>query len=106
MEFVRYAQAGEVDKMLEITSSFSFAKHSDSVRTLYAQEVVPRFEGTVVTWDKHSTGVTDDRYNGGLMFTGRSHGEETISFDIIVMKEDGKLVVINIKRHHWYSRWK
>ena len=32
MEFIRYAQAGQVDKMLEITSTLTHATQTDSVR--------------------------------------------------------------------------
>jgi len=104
-EFVRYAQAGDVDKMLGITSPLSFATDStSSVHKIYAEQVVPQFEGTVVTWDTHSRGDIDEKNNAGLMFTGTAHGKKTFSFDIAVMKEDGKLVVINIRKHHWYQR--
>jgi len=103
-EFVRYAQSGSVDKMLEITSALSNATQTDSMRSLYADQVVPEFKDTVVTWDSHSSGDIDERNNAGLMFTGTARGKKTFSFDIVVMKEDGKLVVINIRKHHWYQR--
>src|SRR3569623_1732389 len=48
-EFIRDAQAGDVGKMLAITSTLSFATQSDSVRTIYAQQVVPQFASTTVT---------------------------------------------------------
>ena len=99
-EFVRYAQAGDVDKMLAITSTESFATQSDSVRTIYAQQVVPQFAGTTVTWDAHSHGNIDEHNNAGLMFTGTARGKATFMFDIAVMKENGKLVVMNIRKHH------
>jgi hypothetical protein len=101
-EFVRYAQAGEVDKMLGITSTLSFATQNDSVRTVYAQQVVPQFAGTVVTWNTRGKGIVDEKNNVGLLFTGTAHGQTTFSFDIEVMKENGKLVIINIRKHHWY----
>ena len=98
-EFVRYAQAGDVDKMLAITSTDSFATQSDSVRTIYAQQVVPQFAGSIVTWDAHSHGNIDEHNNAGLMFTGTARGTKSFRFDIAVMKEDGKFVVINIRKH-------
>jgi len=91
-----------VDKMLDITSRLSFATQSDSVRTVYAQQVVPQFAGTIVTWNTRSKGIVDEHNNAGLMFTGTARGKTTFSFDIEVMKEDGKLVIINIRKHHWY----
>jgi hypothetical protein len=103
-EFIRYAQTGDVDKMLGITSTHSFATQSDSLHTVYAQQVVPQFAGTVVTWDTRSKGDIDEQNNAGLMFTGTVRGKTTLSFDIAVMKENGKLVIINIRKHHWYQR--
>jgi hypothetical protein len=90
--------------MLEITSTLTHATKTDSVRSLYANQVVPQFEGTVVTWDAHSKGDIDEQNNAGLMFTGTAQGKKTFSFDIVVMKENGKLVVINIRKHHWYQK--
>jgi len=98
-EFIRYAQAGNVEKMLEMTSPLSFATQSDSIRTIYAQQVVPQFAGTTVTWAAHGQGNIDEHNNAGLLFVGTAHGKTTFSFDVVVMKENGKLVIINIRRH-------
>jgi hypothetical protein len=99
-EFIRYAQAGDVAKMLEITSTHSYATQTDSVRTIYALQVVPKFAGTTVTWAVHGRGNIDENNNAGLLFVGTAHGKTTFSFDVVVMKEDGKLVIINIGAHH------
>ena len=64
-EFIQYAQAGDVNKMLEITSRLSYATQSDSVRTIYAQQVVPQFAGTTVTWAAHGQGNIDEHNNAG-----------------------------------------
>ena len=98
-EFIRDAQAGDVGKMLAITSTLSFATRSDSVRTIYAQQVVPQFASTTVTWNAHGRGNIDEHNNAGLMFTGTARGKTTFSFDVVVMKENGKLVIINIRKH-------
>lgn len=104
-EFIRYAQAGDVQQMLAMTSPQSHATDSGfTVSKIYAEQVVPQFEGTVVTWEPHGRGDIDEQNNAGLMFTGTAHGKKTFSFDIVVMKENGKLVVINIRKHHWYQR--
>lgn len=100
MQFIRYAQAGDVQQMLAITSSQSFATQSDSVRTVYADQVVPHFQGVTVTWASKSAFITDEQRNPGLMFTGTVHGKKTYSFDVAVYKENGKLVVANIRAHH------
>jgi len=98
-EFIRDAQAGDVDKMLAITSTLSFATQSDSVRTVYAEEVVPQFAGATVTWNAHGRGSIDEHNNAGLMITGTARGKTTFLFDVVVMKENGKLVITNIRKH-------
>ena len=100
IEFIQYAQAADVQQMLAITSPLTHATQSDSVRTVYAEQVVPQFQGATVTWDAPSTPITDERHNVGLAFTGTAHGKKTFSFDVAVYKESGKLVVSNIQKHH------
>jgi len=98
-EFIRDAQAGDVDKMLAITSTLSFATQSDSVRTIFAQQVVPQFAGATVTWNARGRGNIDEHNNAGLIFTGTARGKTTFLFDVVVMKENGQLVIINIRKH-------
>ena len=98
-EFIRYAQAGNVEKMLEMTSPLSYATQSDSLRTVYGQQVVPQFAGATVTWAAHGKGNIDEFNNAGLLFVGTAHGKTTFSFDVVVMKENGKLVITNIRHH-------
>ena len=102
-EFVQYAQAGDVDKMLQITSPLSHATQTDSMRKLYAEQVVPAFRETTVTWQAGSTRDFDETDNVGYLFTGVAHGKTTFSFDVVVMKESGVLYIINIRKHHWYN---
>lgn len=100
MQFIRYAQAGDVQQMLAMTSAHSYATQSDSVRKVYAEQVVPQFQGTTVTWASKGAFCRDEQNNPGLMFTGTAHGNKTHSFDVVIYKEDGKLVVANIRKHH------
>ncbi|HZV34829.1 MAG TPA: hypothetical protein VFB72_09680 [Verrucomicrobiae bacterium] len=86
--------------MIAITSPLSYATQSDSLRTVYAEQVVPKFKGTVVTWDATSTPITDEKKNVGLMFTGSAQGNKAGTFDIAVYREGGKLVIANIRKHH------
>lgn len=99
-EFVRYAQAGNVQQMMEITSSLTRATQSGSVRTVYADQVVPQFQGAKVTWNFRSIPNIDEKNNVGLLVTGTAQGKSTFSFDLAVFKENGKFVVTNIQKHH------
>ena len=98
MEFVRYAQAGDVQQMLRITSPLSHATQTDSMRSLYANEVIPQFQGTEVAWESHGEYSHDEKYNPGLMFLGTARGKKTFSFIVTVAKEDGTLVVLGIRK--------
>ena len=98
LEFIRFAQAGDVQQMLAMTSPLSYARESDSVQTIYAEQVVPEFQGTVVTWESRSMPGTDERTNVGFVFTGTARGKKRFSFEIVVYKESGKLVVANIRK--------
>jgi hypothetical protein len=99
MEFIRLAQAGNLQQMLAITSPLSHATDTDSVRTIYAEQVVPEFEGATVTWKSQSTPTIDEQKNAGLIFTGTAEGKKTFSFDVAVYKEKGKLVIANIRKN-------
>src|SRR5262249_34252907 len=101
MQFIRYAQAGDVQQMLAMTSPQRYATDSgSSVRKIYAEQVVPQFQGAVVTWNSKSGLCTDEQKHPGLMFTGTAHAKKTFSFDVAVYKENDKLVVTNIRKHH------
>jgi hypothetical protein len=102
-EFIRYAQAGDADQMLRITSKLSYATQSDSVRVVYTKQVIPAFRGTVVTWRSRGIACMDENGNVGFTFVGTAHGEKTHSFNIVVYEESGALVVANLSRHHWYN---
>ena len=99
-EFIRYAQAGDVQQMLKVTSSLSHATESDSVRTVYAEQVVPQFQDATVIWNSEGTPTIDEKKNVGLVFTGTAQGKKTFSFDVAVYKENGELVIANIQKHH------
>jgi len=100
MEFIRYAQAGEIQQMLAITSPLTHATETDSVHSLYADQVVPQFQRRSVIWGSRSTPIIDEKKNVGLMVTGTAQGTNTYSFDVAVYKENGKFVVANIRKHH------
>lgn len=99
-EFIRDAQAGDVQQMLEITSSLSHATESDSLHTVYAKQVIPQFRGRTVIWSAHDIPIIDENRNIGLAFTGNAEGTNKFSFDVAVYKENGKFVVSNIQKEH------
>jgi hypothetical protein len=99
-EFIRYAQTGDVRQMLKITSSLSHATKSDSVRTVYSEQVVPQFQEATVSWNSESTPTIDEQKNIGLVLTGTAQGKKNFSFDVAVYKENEKMVVANIQKHH------
>jgi hypothetical protein len=101
--FIQSAQAGDVDQMLDMTSKQSYATQGISLHELYADQVVPHFRGAVVTWRADGKPFHDENYVEGLYFTGTVRGQKTSSFEVYVLKEDGKLVVSNIKARHWYN---
>jgi hypothetical protein len=99
-EFICYAQAGNVQQMLAITSPLTHATETDSMHTLYADQVIPQFQGTTVTWNSRNVPVVDEKNNIGLMMTGTTQGKTTFSFDLAVYKENGNFLVANIQKHH------
>ena len=98
-EFVRHAQAGNVDRMIAITSEKT-VRNSDlrQLTDSYRKYVVPRFKGATVAWaDSHAV-ATDETGNRGWDVAGRAEGAESFSFFITVMKEDNKYVVVTLGR--------
>jgi hypothetical protein len=98
-EFLRQAHAGNVDRMIAITSAKT-VRNSDPQQLLesYRKYVVPRFKNATVTWaDTHSP-ATDETGNRGWDVVGRVEGADSFSFFITVMKEDDKYVVVTLGR--------
>jgi hypothetical protein len=98
-EFVRHAQAGNVDRMIAITSQKTV--HNSDLQQLtesYRKYVVPRFKDATVTWSDPHSPATDEMGNRGWDVAGRAEGAESFSFFITVMKEDEKYVVVTLGR--------
>jgi hypothetical protein len=98
-EFIQYAQDANVDAMISVTSPATFATQAASIRDIYENQVVPQFKGTVVTWKDGNISNIDEHHNAGLLFTGTATGKSTFSFDVAVAKENGQIVIINIRKH-------
>lgn len=98
-EFVRHAQAGNVDRMIAITSQKTV--HNSDLQQLaesYRKYVVPRFKDATVTWSDPHSPATDETGNRGWDVAGRAEGAKSFSFFITVMKEDEKYVVVALGR--------
>ncbi len=98
--FIQSARAGDVPQMLALTSPQSYATQTDSVHTVYADQVVPAFHDTTVIWNSKATPCQDEQHHWGYMFTGMAHGKKNYTFDVAVYKENGHLVVANIRSRH------
>jgi hypothetical protein len=101
MEFIQYAQAGNVDQMLKITSALSRATQTDSIRSLYTKQVITQFQGTTVTLN-HQIEQNFDKelQHPYLTFSGTAIGARTFLFSVSVEKENEILVIINIMKSH------
>ncbi len=98
--FIQSAQAGDVQQMLALTSKQTYATQSDSIHTVYADQVVPAFHEATVTWNAKSTPCRDEQNHWGYMFTGKAHAKKDYTFDIAVYKENGTIVIANIRSRH------
>jgi hypothetical protein len=99
-EFIQYAQSGDVQQMLAVTSPLTHPIEADSMRTIYAEQVVPAFHDAIVTWDPRCDAMIDENSNGGFIYTGTVSRKKTIRFEVWIFKENGKLVVVKIEGHH------
>lgn len=97
--FIREAQAGNVDRMISLTSPMTI-RNSDlqQLTESYGTFVVPRFKNATVTWTDPHTLATDDTGNRGWDVAGQAKGDESFSFFITVMKEDDRFVVVTLGR--------
>jgi hypothetical protein len=98
-EFVRQAQAGNVERMIAVTSKITVRKSDPrQLAESYRRFVVPRFTDATVTWAETHTPATDDTGNQGWDVCGEAEGRESFSFYITVMKEDDEYVVVTLGR--------
>ena len=99
VEFIRYAQSGDVDNLIKFTSPLTLKNSGNShVREVYSEQVVPAFRGTVVTWNKSGVLSKDEFRNTGFTFSGRAIKGASRVFYIDVFGEDGELFVTNIRQ--------
>ena len=100
-EFVQQAQAGNVDRMLALTSPQTIRNSGRrQVKDSYRKYVVPRFKAATVRWNDAPVPATDETGNRGWDVVGDAEGSETFSFFVSVMKEKGKYVVVTLGRRN------
>jgi hypothetical protein len=100
-EFVRQAQAGNVDRMMALTSPQTIRNSGrQQVEESYRKYVVPRFKDATVRWSEFQLQATDETGNRGWDMIGHAEGAETFAFFITVMKEKGSYVVVTLGRHN------
>ena len=100
-EFVRQAQSGNVDRMIEVTSPQTIRNSGrQQVEESYRKYVVPRFKAATVRWAATHAPATDAAGNRGWDVIGEAEGPETFAFFITVMKENGRYVVATLGRHN------
>ena len=100
MEFVKAAQAGNVEDMLRVTSALTLTNSGAAVvRTVYVEQVVPQLKGAEVRWDSRGDVLLDDTYNVGFQFSGKvTSDDKSFPIYIIIMKESGRFAVINFRK--------
>lgn len=96
--FVRYAQEGNIEKMIAMTSKKTLSLQGQEVRASYSQRVIPALRGSRVSWDEGSKLVLDSDYNPGFEFSGTAYGNERFPLYIVLFEENGEIVIANIRR--------
>ncbi|MEO8614016.1 MAG: hypothetical protein ABI600_02660 [Luteolibacter sp.] len=98
VEFIRFAQRGDVDNLMKFTSRLTLKNSgSNHVRKVYLEQVVPAFRGAVINWNKKGEICEDEFRNAGFTFSGLAHKEASKSFYLDVFGEGGELVITNIR---------
>ncbi len=98
-EFVGWAKAGDVEKMLLHTSPKTLKNSkTEKVRKVYKDEVIPSFAHTTVNWDPRGKTSRDLQGNTGYIFSGYASGKSSFRFEIAIFGEGGELVVVNMRK--------
>ena len=99
LEFVGYARAGELDKLMHYTSAITIKiDGEDHVRKIYREKVIPAFVHSTVSWDSDAKLVYDHRRNPGFSYSGSIIKQQRSRFSIVIFGEDGAYVVASISR--------
>lgn len=97
--YIRLAQAGDLDGLIRLTSPLTLSSQGrQKIVENYRNELIPTFRNSRVEWHSGGTIVYDLSYNVGLQFSGVVHGSRPSPFYVSLFKEDGKIVIANIRK--------
>ena len=97
--FIKLAQAGDLNGLIRLTSPQTIRSHgSAKVAENYEKKLIPVFKESRIEWFLASKIIYDSDYNVGLEYSGLVHGIEPTAFYISIFKEDGKIVIANIRK--------
>ena len=97
--FIKLAQVGNLIGLIRLTSPRTLhTQGGEKVADNYKRKLIPAFKNSRIEWDLGSTIIYDLNYNVGLEFSGMVHGLSPTSFYISIFKEDGKIVIANIRK--------
>lgn len=90
-EFTGHATRGNVDAMMRLTSHTALGQSGPAkLRSLYENQVVPKFRGAGVSW-KSAEQVVDEYNRVGYEFHGIAQGARKSPFTVYVFNESGTL---------------
>jgi len=99
IEFVDWAQKGDIQKMLRYTSSKTLRDSGlDEVRRVYVNDVIPAFKAGSIKWSQSGVVSRDLSGNAGYRFDGCVSGENHFCFEIFVFGEGGELMIVTIRK--------
>lgn len=97
--FLRLAKVGDLNGLIRLTSSRTLLSHGrEKVVQNYERELIPTVRKSRIEWNSGSTIIYDSNYNVGLEFSGMLYEIKAVHFYISVFKENGKIVIVNIRK--------
>jgi len=96
-EFVRYAQSGDADSMVKITSPLTIQKNDGPtvLKSKFEEKIIPKFLGIDVKWKGQGKIGYGEDYDVGFAFEGDAIcGEKAYKFSVYVYEEHEELVVV------------
>lgn len=97
--FIKLAQVGDLNGLIRLTSPLTLSSQGrQKIVENYVNELIPTFRNSRVEWHSGGTIIYDLNYNVGLEFSGVVHGSKPSPFYVSLFKEDGKIVIANIRR--------
>ena len=105
VEFVEYAEEGDLQSMLRITSPQATRDNGgpEALKTIFEEIIIPKFIDSEVTWKGGAKAAYDKDYDVGLGFKGIATKEgQTYKFMLYVFEENGELFFRNIRKRSFF----